>query len=502
MDYLDPDKKREHRFRLYLGYALFVIAISFATLLLAYLANGYDVDRTTGQVIQNGLIYVDSRPGGAVVYVNDVRQRGTTDSRLVLPAGYHNLRIEREGYRSWNRTLQLEGGSLRQITYPRLIPTELTTNLGSALRSEPISALQSIDRRWIVMSFADAPLQLNIFDTRISSDSQTIIPVPITLPSTIVPLPTNGTIEFMEWADDNKHFIAKYSNSETVNYLLVNREQPEEAQNLSRLFGDSSYEISLQDRKPDKFFVYQASTQTLLTASLSNGVSSVPLVAKARAYKTFGRDWVLYITDSGEEGLVQARFKRGDKDFLLKKIKTSDKYLLQLAKLENSPIIGISSLKENRITVYKDPELFLSNNPDASIPVAATVLRVESPIDLRISSDASTITAYGQDNFASHEFKADRSYNFKIDRPVDISRELRWIDGQHFLINSEGIQVMIDFDGSNVQELVSSVPVLGSFYSSDFKFMYSFSPAVQASDTSPAGPAAIYVTNLLAPADR
>jgi len=498
MDYLDPKKKHEHKVRLLFGYSLFAVAIGFATLLLVYVANGYDVDRTTGQVIQNGLIYVNTRPGAADVYLNGQKQRGTTDARLVVPAGSYTVGLKRLGYRDWNRSILLEGGSLRRLTYPRLIPEKLTTTSVADLRSAPINSSQSIDRRWIVLSYDDRPLALDIFDTNQSTSSALIFQIP----EKLVLSPTGGKIGILEWADDNKHFIASYTTATTVEYLFVNRENPSESQNLTTLFADPELQVQFQDRKQDKFFVYKPSTQTLFSATITGGVATVPSVTNVQAYKTFGSDWVLYITSSGKEGLVDARFKRGDKDILLKQIKTSGSYLLQLAKLGTAPIMGISSPLENRAIVYNDPEKYLNENPNVSTPIATTVLRVDNPIDLRISTDSSVILAYGGNSFASHEFDDDRSYNFKTNSAIDPGQELRWLDGQHFMFSQGGVQTMMDFDGSNMYDLAPSLLSLGSLYTQNFNNMYTFSLPIAATDATPATPARISITSLLTAADR
>ncbi len=497
MDYLDPKKKQAHKTRLLIGYGLFAVAIAIATLVLVYMANGYYVDRNTGQVIQNGLVYVDSRPGGADIYLNGQKQRGSTAARLVLPSGEYEIGLNRTGYRNWSRTLQLEGASLRRLTYAKLIPEVLTTSVGTNLRSDPYAASQSIDKKWLVNTYIDNPLQLSIIDT----EQSTITPQILTIPSNIVKSAT-GLLEIVEWADDDKTFIAKYTVGTNVNYLLIDREKPSEAVNLNTLFADETYQISFQDRKNDKFFVFIPSLKTLSIASLSQGIEPTPVLTNVIDYKTFGRDWVLYVTESGKDGLVEVRFKRGDKDILIKNIKTDDKYLLQLAKLGNAPIMGISSPVEDRAIIYNDPEAYLNDNPDVEIPIATTVLRVVDPIDLRISADSSVIMVYGLSNFASHEFEADRSYNFKVDVPIDPLQELRWLDGQHFLFSSEGKQIMMDFDGSNRYELVDSIPVLGSFFTKDIDIMYSFTPAKPAEGEVPATPATVSITNLLTPEDR
>lgn len=499
MDYLDPKKKRTRKNRLLIGYALIAIAIAIATVLLVYIANGFFIDRNTGQVIQNGLVYLDSRPGDAEVYINGEKQRSKTDARLVIPGGLYNFELKKEGYRTWQRSIRLEGGSLRRLTYAKLIPNELTTTPTIDLRSNPVYASQSINKRWLVMSYADSPLSLTITDL----EQTAIATTPLALASSLVSDATNGKFEVVEWADDNRFFLGKYTVGAEVSYILVDRENPAGAQNLNTLFADKTIEIGLRDRKSDQFFVYSPATKVLTTASLRDGVSQTPFIANAIDYRTFATDWVLYVTESGEEGLVDVKFKRGDKDMLIKQIKTSDTgYLLQLAKLGSAPIMGFSSPVEDRAVVYNDPEDYINKNPDVKMPIATTVLRVNDPIDLRISADSSAIIAYGLENFASHEFEADRSYNFEAGVVVDPAKEIQWIDGQHILFSSEGKQNMIDFDGSNRYELVASIPSLSSVFSEDLNLMFSFTPSVAGINGQVNTPARINITNLLTEADR
>src|SRR5438309_1696001 len=100
MDFLDPKKRRAHRIRLMVGYVLVAVALAMGTLVLVLLSYGYDLDRKTGTIIQNGLVFVSARPGAAEIYVDGKLQPSRTDTRLVLPAGQYTLQLKRDGYRS------------------------------------------------------------------------------------------------------------------------------------------------------------------------------------------------------------------------------------------------------------------------------------------------------------------------------------------------------------------------------------------------------------------
>src|SRR3989344_9216209 len=127
MDLLDPNKKRAHTIRLFVGYFLVVTAIALASLILLFQSFGYDVDRKTGKVIQNGLIFLSAHPESADVYLNGQR-KDKTDLRLAVPAGQYSVELKRDGYRTWKHAVSLEGGGIERLVYPVLFPEKLKTS--------------------------------------------------------------------------------------------------------------------------------------------------------------------------------------------------------------------------------------------------------------------------------------------------------------------------------------------------------------------------------------
>ncbi len=500
MDYLDPQKKKAHKRRITIGYILFAIVIMFATILLVFIANGYDIDPDTGEVIQNGLIFVDSQPTNADVYLNGVKQGGQTDARLVVPAGDYDIGIFRPGYYNWTRQLRLEGGSLRRITYPRLIPETLETTVAVTLRSDPIFASQSINNRFFVLSYADTPLNLTLVDV-----SQTApVAKSLIIPSATFTSTEPGVVEVVEWAANNRHFLATYTVDDAVEYFLVDTEQPDEAVNLSTLFGKPGATVELNDRRIDRYFVYDPVVQSLFTAT-DTSISLKPVLTDVIAYKNFGSDWTLYVVqpETSPDTEVQVRLKRGDRDILIQTMPIETEYMLELARLGNAPIIGIGSTVQERTIVYNDPENFLNNNPEASKPVATAVLRTVNLQNISISSDSSVIIAVGSDSYAAYEFEADRSYRTTHgETVVDGTQDIRWADGQHYIFASKQTQIISDFDGSNRYSLVSSTPVFGSYFSDDVSTLYTVTAQQTNDNGEVTTPASLNATSLLILADQ
>ncbi len=477
MDYLDPKKKKNKRARLMLGYALLGIAIGFATIIFVYLTNGYYLDNTTGTVIQNGLIYIDSKPESAEVYLNGEKQRGSTDARLVVPEGKYDISLYREGYRDWSRKLILEGGSLRRLTYARLVPEDIDNQLAVNLPSVPTMQSQSIDKRWLIMAFKDDPLIMRVLDLNKDTLNLEEVPLPLELLKTKLP----GSWKVLDWADDNKTFLAEYRTTESVEYALIDRDKPENSINIKDVFKDQKFtSVSMRDRKKDLLFLHYASTGALFRANSTSALIE-PVLNDVVDYTSFGNDAILYVSETGaKEGHVKAILNKDGEDYLLREIKKDTKYLLDMSKLGNALVIGVGSKAENRVIVFNDPIAAINDNDFSSIPVPTTVLRVDGPEELAISSDSSTIMARGGQRFASHEFDAARSYNYKVEEVPDKGQETRWMDGQHLTFSSGGKQIMMDFDGSNIYTLLESDPLLGSIFDSSIDDMYTFLPPEKA----------------------
>jgi hypothetical protein len=494
MDYLDPKKKKQKKYHLMFMYGLLGVAISIATIVVVYLVNGYTVDSQTGEVVRNSLLYVDTKPESAEIFVNGQKQRGRTDARLALPEGNYNIEMIRDGYRKWNRDLVLEGGSLRRLTYARLIPEKLDSELGVSLPSQPTTISQSIDKRWLIMAFSENPLLMQVVDL----ERPQLQAINLQLPIDILTTKLAGKWDFIDWADDNKTVLAKYVTAESVEYLLINREDGTRAKNLQKLFSPIQFNyVELRSRKNDEVYLFNEPTGGLWRGSVGNGQLESVQTGIIK-FKSYDNDVFLYIAEiDSAEGRVSVFLKQGSNIIKLRELKKSDKYLLDISKLGNSYVMGVGSTAENRIFVYNDPIKALKNNDFSSLPVPTTALKVERPEEMIISADSSTIAVRGGSAFATHEFEADRSYSFVYDGLIDKDSKVRWLDGQHMTFSSSNKQILVDFDGSNRQELVISPYALGSLVNRDFDKLYTFSePEVVG------GPYRMMQTYLRSAADR
>lgn len=471
MELLDPKKMRAHQVRLMIGYAMVAIAIILAATLLLYQAKGFGVRQ--GKVIQNGLVFVQSAAGTADIRLND-RLTEQTDARLVLEAGSYVMKLSREGYHDWQRALTVEGGSVQHFTYPLLIPRQLQTSTVSTYQAAPSLVSQSPDRRWLLIGLPGRTGEFEVYDLKDPLRVQALR-TSLVIPEATYGLPTEGErrIEVVDWSNDNDHVLVRHSSADQAEYLLVSRSKPEESLNVSRTLGlAAGTQLSLQDKKRDRYFVHDVANRTLSTATLASP-KPVQLLAGVLAYKTYGTDTVLYTAPlDGRTDRVAVRLLQDDRQYTLRTVAAAESYALALSRYDDAWYALAADSGEGRTYIYRDPAAALAREPNrAAVPVG--VLRIGNPTTLAFSANSQLMLAQSGQNFTVYDAEYDRSHTYRMDLPVDPPQaKVSWLDGFHLNYVSNGKIVIFDYDGTNIQTLASQAPGLPAVYNTGYTYMY------------------------------
>lgn len=471
MEFLDPKKQRAHLIRLFTGYILIGIALILTTVILLYQAYGFGIKN--GEVIQNGLIFVSSKPGSADIYVNGKKRSETTNSRLLLPAGQYSFELQRQGYNPWKRAINLEGGTVQRFDYPMLFPAKLTTNVTKRYDMQPRIATQSPDRRWVLIQVAADYRTFEVFDTAKSDKA----PLAVTVPSNVSNLTgETHSWKLVEWANNNNHVLMQHTatsaNKASSEYVLLNREKPEESVNLTNLLGTNPARIDLRDKKHDQYFVYTQEDQRLSTASLEQP-QLTPLLDQVLGFKSYGNDMVLYATDRGaESGKVLIRLHDNDRSYTLRSVAASPAYMLELTKYSGNWLMVAGGSSENRTYIYKDPVAKLNEKPDAPL-VPIQVLKTENPSYVSFSDNARFIMTENGQQFSVYDAEYDKRYAFTTKAPLDAGQtHARWMDGHRLTYVSNGKIEVLDYDNTNTATLAATEVPYGAFFDRDYEVLY------------------------------
>lgn len=492
MDYLDPKKQFRHRIILLVGYVLVGIAVIIGTVLLLYQAYGFGFN-SKGAVIQNGLFFFSSQPNPADIYIDGKRESVSTNTRLSLPAGIYKVVLKRAGYRDWQRTITLDGGSVEHFDYPLLIPKSLSPIKISAYASAPGLVTQSPDHRWLLV---ERPGDFSSFDVYDLKNPGTA-PTQLTLPAGLLNK-TGGSQSWqaVEWADDNRHLLLRHTYGAKSEFILVDRTDPAKSVNLNTALSLNPAELKLDNKKYDQYYIYGAANSLLSKVSLGN-TAPQPYLNHVLGYQSYGNNTMLYVTaDGAPAGKVLVNLRSGGQTYTIRTLPAGSRYLLDLTRYGGTMYVAVSASRENKVYIYKDPAAQVAAEPGRK-PVPAQVLHVTDPDYLSFSNNAQFIVAEHGTEFGVYDIENEQAYHYvsphKLDKP---QVHASWMDGDRLTYVSAGKVLIFDYDDANQQLLVGADARYLPAFTPDYKSMYDFAPG-------PAiGQLNLDRTWLLTPADR
>lgn len=453
MDFLDPRKRRLHNIRLMIGYGLTAIAIGLTSIILVYGAYGYGIDTKTGALIQNGLLIVDSKPGGASIYLNGQFQSSTTSARLVLPAGNYDLAIKKTGYRDWSRKFTLNEHSIARYVYPLLFPTKPVSQNLKVYSSEPQVITQSPDKHWLLVQTPSADPKNVVFDIFDTSKLDQP-PAQLVLPAVLLSGSGPGrSLSAVEWATDNNHLLLKHSYQGGDEFIIFNRADPATSLNVSRVFGVAASKMSLRNKKIDQLYIFKPGDNSLSLGDVSKGTLQ-PLLSDILAYKSYGSDLLSYVSSQKvAAGQVMARIWENGKTYPLYTFAAGNKYFLDAAQFQGAWYYVAGSDSADRINIYKDP---LSGIKDPATAKAIPLIALpDSGVgSLAFSDKARSIGVQASQKFGVYDIENQSRYQYTLVAPI--SGEMHWMDGYRLIGLSGGSILSMDYDGTNQQVLVPS----------------------------------------------
>ncbi|HEY5442601.1 MAG TPA: PEGA domain-containing protein, partial [Candidatus Saccharimonadales bacterium] len=434
MDYLDPKKQFRHRIILMVGYVLVAIALILGARILVLMAEGFGLGKN-GVVIQNGLTFFSSQPNPARIYVNGKLEPVTTNTRLTLPAGIYKITLARDGYRDWRRTIELQGGDVEHFDYPLLFPVQLTTKKVHPYASAPGLETQSPDRRWLVVEEASSMTSFDIYDLK----NPTKAPTVITLPANLLTKATKTEgWQLEEWADDNQHMVLQHNYDGKSEFILVDRAAPTQSLNLNTTLSNAPTKLTLQNKKYDHYYLYDAATGALQAASLQ-APAATPVLPHVLAYQSYGNNTLLYATDTdAPAGKVLIKLMIGNSTYPVHTFPTGGTYLLNLTKYSNNLYVAAGDSAENKVYIYADPVGQLSALPKQAL-VPTQVLHVNAPNYLSFSTNAQFIMTENATQFGVYDIENIKGFSYTTPQPIDAPQpHASWMDGDRLTYVTSG----------------------------------------------------------------
>lgn len=491
---MDSEKRaRRQSIRLIVSEAIMVIAVVAMVVVLAFLVSGYWLG-SGFQVERQGMLQISSVPTGATVAVDgEAPWYQRTNTSKVLVSGEHVVSLNKDGYDSWTRTINIRDGLLYRINYPRLflLEREKETMLDS---STTTVATISPDHKWMLLIDNTTTWQLiNLFDSELKP--KTISVATLFSSVSMAVGATNGLftsqISSINWSGDNEHLLIHSRTDNTNEWVILNVKNPLESVNITREFATSFDDIRIFDNSAGILLATKGTN--LHKIDISSRQISAVLVEKVHNYSIFGAE-IIYTADTPTNGSYDSSSEllyRQDEDFDEESLDLSEE-----APLENKPeakyYTGIIKINEpDQISyVTSSDELvraFVSRFYDEKYitVVSSTTLSVYkyengetvfestlsfNPDKIKMSYDGEFVLMNSGSAVQTFDMEALEIREWTFD-----AENFGWLDGHTVYSVKDGTLIVYDFDGLNRRTLSNNVSAHFPVTISDNKWLYYFS---------------------------
>ncbi|HUD06488.1 MAG TPA: PEGA domain-containing protein [Candidatus Saccharimonadales bacterium] len=472
LDFYNPRLKRGYNIRLAIGLVLVAIVLILATLILALITAGYSIDHKNGQVYQNGLVFANSHPVSANIYINNT-PFGTTNARLELPEGAYTFVLRKTGYDNWNNSFNLYGGNVLQLDYPFLFPSKPVVTNVQTFASQPDIVSESPNQHWLVCSVPSKFGSFEVYDVT----NPKAAPTSFTLPTSVFSN-TTGNLSVVEWSTDNQHILIKNTFAGGFEYILVDRLNPQNSFNITQLFSTTPFDtVRLDNKQFNKFYLYNSATGTLSVASVS-GQTVTPALTNVLGFWPYSSNELVYATpDKTNPALVDAKLLIGTDSYTLRTLPVGSNYLLNIASYNGNSYVTVGSSGTNKVYVYMNPQANVSPN-SLILPVPYTFLIVNGvPQAVTFSTSAESIAVQAGSEFAVYDIMTQTHYHYDTKLPLAGQELSQWMDGDRLTLASNGKLDIFDFDGTNMVTFTDDNGVFSPAFDSAFDAVYTMTPS-------------------------
>lgn len=468
--YRSPNRRKE-LIRRTLVYSTMSIMVGLLVTVLTFLILGYRIDINNGQVERVALIQLVSKPSGASVLVDNADINTRTSGKYSVIEGTHNFSFEKNGYETWQKTIDVKADDITWLDYVRLIPVERTVQPVSTY-SNLISTLPTADgKRLLIQQDKSKPL-LQLVD--VSGGNAVTSSITIDKKFYTTPKPdVKHIFTFDQWDISGRYLLAKHSYGSQHEWLVIDTRDATKDKNITRTLDVNIDKISFSGTNGN--IMYVLTDGDIRKLDMSAETMSGSLVKNVIDFKLYNTNVITYVgyDQSSKSKKVVGLYRDGD----------SSPHVLRTVVDPNTPLAVDTTRYFNKdyvaIAEGKNVDILMGSYPtpgsidNSSLNLVNSFSLKADVSSLSFSKEGEYLLAQSSTQFAG--FNNERQTVGYVDVPSTSGQNnaVKWLDDSHLWSSFGGYLVMYDFDGTNAITINPMVGGFAALLSQDEKYIYS-----------------------------
>lgn len=442
-----------------------IAVVSLVTVLVLVML-GYQFNRNEGRIEQGGLLQFDSRPNGANVTIDGNAFGTRTPSKTTLSSGQHFVTMERAGYQTWQKSVEIVPGSVTWLNYSRLIPVDLQPAQVADF-SRITSTAVSQDAKWMALkeNATDASIRL----ANLANDDVALKTIEI--PTTVYTKAKKHTFTIEKWDPDSRYILVQHTYDGKREWLVIDAENVGASQNVSRLLDIDASKIVFSDG--DSRILYAQIGTDIRRINLSEATMSRPLVDNAADFSLYKASTIVFtsVQDATTKQRSVGFYKEG-----AEKVQTFRSYDGN----KNTPLkMALGEYFGDTyfaISYGKNVEVLEGSLDDATKSKSVASFTTATAVDhLSVVTNGRFIVAQHGAAYTTYDLEFKKSTSTPLKGTAAVADELRWLDGYTLWSDRDGTVRLYEFDGANQHDIMTVVPGLSVTLSPNATYLYGIS---------------------------
>ena len=448
-------------------YSFMTLTVIAIVTVLMFVVLGYSFNQRDGKLEQGGLLQFGSVPSGATVTLDEIKLGSNTSTKSTVDAGNHSVIYDRSDYRQWRKNIRIDPAQIGWLTYARLIPKTVTPQ---DLRTFPAltGSLASPQNNYMLLH--EAAEQPTFVLANIQGDTVRYSELP--LPAESFTAPAAGKSQSFtadSWSRDEHAVVIRHTfNDGQTEWLWMDRDSPEKAVNISKVFGISPSKIQFAGGGNRLLFVQ--TDDIVRRINMDDQTMSRPLATQVAYFNRYDEKTIIYTTNA-VNNLRDVGYAATD---------IASPQTIATYPADNKPLFAdmgsyfnkryVSILHGEEVTIFAgnlptpDRKSALKTFAKQTVPVGAT--------GVMMSYNTRFVVTHLSDGYATYDIELKKADITKWPAQPTAPRELQWLDDYMLWTDYGGTLRFYEFDGANQQNIMPVTEGFAVSISANDKYIY------------------------------
>lgn len=456
-------------------YAAMTVSVVVIVAGLVFVILGYRFDTDNGRVEQSALLQFATNPSGATIEIDGAAIGPKTPTKSSVLAGTHKFVMWRDGYETWQKTLDIKAGTLTWLNYARLVPKNRTVAAVAQYTSVNAS-LATVDGHDMLIQQDAAIPTFQLVNLQSDDIKTTTLTIPGALYSDASTAGVVHSFRVDQWDSGGRYVLLQHNYGDKKEWLVLDTNDIGATKNITKLLNFDISSAKLSGTSGNILYVLGASSD-IRKIDLAAGTISRPLATNVTSFELFETNVLTYVgTDlTNPAKRVVGLYREGDSSpHVIRTVSSAADVPLGIATSRYFNQDYVAIIEGNKVSILRGSYPDSNSNDTSSLALFDSFNFVTGINRVSFSAAGDYMLVQSGANFSSYDIEHKKVAQSVLASDITATvGPLKWLDDTYLWSDYGGEVTIREFDGTNNNTINKAVIGQDAVLSQNGRYIYS-----------------------------